>query len=178
MQLKPDHRRAVAEAPGDTNQPRSRHPLPAHLTRPVADQGYAQAQGQPRTSSVANRAASRESSIPSRARLSPPELRRHCARWLTWRRMRLGLTCELMACYLCVPRRTLLLLEFGALDATTVHPSIYSHLSYILAGVDESPSWVAAILDAALGNVATLPEIIVRQILTDLDSGLHDTARA
>lgn len=99
---------------------------------------------------------------------SAPEIKRLCARWLTWRRMQLGLTCRMTALYLRIPQKTLLLLEFGDADSRSIHLPICSHLSYILAGVDDSPVRIAAIVAAALGNVADVHEPVLRQIMADL----------
>ena len=99
---------------------------------------------------------------------STPEIKRLCARWLTWRRTRLGLTCRMTALYLRIPQKTLLLLEFGDADSRSIQLPICSHLSYILAGTDDSPARIASIVAAALGNLADLHEPVLQQIVADL----------
>lgn len=99
---------------------------------------------------------------------STPEIKRLCARWLTWRRTRLGLTCRMTALYLRIPQKTLLLLEFGDADSRSIHLPTCSHLSYMLAGTDDSPARIASIIAAALGNVDDLHEPVLQQIIADL----------
>lgn len=99
---------------------------------------------------------------------STHDIKRICARWLTWRRTHLGLTCRTAALYLCIPQKTLLALEFGDADSRTIHLPVCSHLSYMLASFDDSPVRIAAIVSAALGNITDLHEPVLQQVMTDL----------
>lgn len=100
--------------------------------------------------------------------LSAYEIKQTCARWLTWRRVQLGLPPLATAMRLGIPRHMLLLLEFGMAEPTMLSAPVRLHLSQILAGAERSLAWISPVIAAALGDTITLDRATLAMLQADL----------
>lgn len=100
--------------------------------------------------------------------LNTYEIKQTCARWLTWRRVQLGLPPLATAIRLGIPRHSLLLLEFGMAESKMLPGAARLQLSQILAGADRNPAWINAVVAGALGDTVMLDRTTLAMIQTDL----------
>lgn len=100
--------------------------------------------------------------------LSAYEIKQTCARWLTWRRVQLGLPPLATAMRLGIPRHTLLLLEFGMAEPTMLSAPVRVQLSQILASADRSMAWLGPVVAAALGDTSALDRATLAILQADL----------
>lgn len=91
-----------------------------------------------------------------------------CGRWLTLRRVRVGLSLQLLASMVQVPAESLQLLETGAANESMISAEVSQNLMMRLAPKREDQYLVAEAIALALGKPEALSVEIIGQVLDDL----------
>lgn len=91
-----------------------------------------------------------------------------CGRWLTLRRVRVGVSLQQLASMVQVPAETLQLLETGSADESMISPEACQNLVMKLAPKREEQHLTAEVIALALSKPEALSVEIVGQVLDDL----------
>lgn len=91
-----------------------------------------------------------------------------CGRWLTLRRVRVGLSLQQLASMVQVPAESLQLLETGSADDTMISSEVSQNLVMKLAPNREDQHLAAEVVALALGKPDALSVEIIGQVLDDL----------
>ena len=92
-----------------------------------------------------------------------------CGRWLTLRRLCLGLSCEGLAEKTGLAAEALAFVEQGLADAALVPDARIACLCRMLSASYHDDAWVAMVLVIALGRVQAPSERVIRRVAADLD---------
>ncbi len=95
-------------------------------------------------------------------------VRKRCGEWLTWQRIRSNITPTDIVIAANLGPRGLCLLELGLATDTDVPARMIERLARRLADDIYTADWIAAVIDAALGNFEDLEAEMLYQIEVDL----------